>query len=368
MSPTRPTAFPDLNAVLDDFVAGVKAILEENFCGAYLQGSFAVGDADVHSDVDFIVVTREEVNGEQAVALQAMHQRIYALDTPWAQHLEGSYAPKELLRRVDPSRSPFPYLDNGATRLIWDNHCNTAVVRWSLHEYGVVLAGPDPRSLLETVSPEQLRAEIASVVQEWVDWAKAPEMSGWRQPTIVLSFCRMLHTLETGRVTSKREAGEWALATLDPAWRRIVSRAPSRVTRVPLGTPSRAIGKSSTARTSPIFAGECVVTRTNHGSARNVICDPTRETSSAASSASSERLCKIRRAPARARSHARATTQPRRRASPPSARPRSRRGPGVRRRRTAPGRRRGARAASRGPRSSCSRPSPWRGSRAAFAA
>jgi hypothetical protein len=51
-----------------------------------------VVDADVHSDVDFIVVTREEVNGEQAVALQAMHQRIYALDTPWAQHLEGSYA------------------------------------------------------------------------------------------------------------------------------------------------------------------------------------------------------------------------------------------------------------------------------------
>jgi hypothetical protein len=36
MSPTRPTAFPDLNAVLDDFVAGVRAILEENFCGAYL--------------------------------------------------------------------------------------------------------------------------------------------------------------------------------------------------------------------------------------------------------------------------------------------------------------------------------------------
>jgi hypothetical protein len=36
MSPTRPTAFPDLNAVLDAFVAGVRAVLEENFCGAYL--------------------------------------------------------------------------------------------------------------------------------------------------------------------------------------------------------------------------------------------------------------------------------------------------------------------------------------------
>jgi len=36
-----PTAFPDLNAVLADFVASVQAILRENFCGACLQGSFA---------------------------------------------------------------------------------------------------------------------------------------------------------------------------------------------------------------------------------------------------------------------------------------------------------------------------------------
>jgi hypothetical protein len=236
MSPTRPTAFPDLNAVLDDFVAGVKAILEENFCGAYLQGSFAVGDADVHSDVDFIVVTREEVNGEQAVALQAMHQRIYALDTPWAQHLEGSYAPKERLRRVDRARSPFLYLDNGATELIWDNHCNTAVVRWSLHEHGVVLAGPDPKSLLEPVSAEQLRAEVMNMLPEWVDWAKTPEMNRWRQPYIVVSFCRMLHTLETGRVASKREAGEWALKALDSRWTSLIRRAlddrPDPVVRV----------------------------------------------------------------------------------------------------------------------------------------
>ena len=225
MSSTRPTAFPDLNALLDDLVAGVQAILGENFCGAYLQGSFAVGDADVHSDVDFIVATHEDVSGEQAAALQAMHQRIYALDTPWAQHLEGSYVPKERLRRVDPARSPFLYLDNGATELIRDNHCNTAVVRWSLHEHGVVLAGPDPQSLLEPVAAEQLRAEVINILSEWVDWAKAPKMNRWRQPFIVVSFCRMLHTLETGKVASKREAGEWALKTLDSRWTSLIERA-----------------------------------------------------------------------------------------------------------------------------------------------
>ena len=33
-----PTAFPELNAVLDELVAGVTAILAENFCGRTFRG------------------------------------------------------------------------------------------------------------------------------------------------------------------------------------------------------------------------------------------------------------------------------------------------------------------------------------------
>ncbi len=87
----------------------------------------------------------------------------------------------------------------------------------------------------------------------------------------------------------------------------MVSRAPNRVTSVPLGTPSSAVGRSSTARTMPIFAGDPVVTSTNHGSARNVICEPARETSSAASSASSDLLRRITPAAGRALPRVRAS-------------------------------------------------------------
>src|SRR6266516_6006391 len=122
-----PTAFPELNCVLADLAEGARAILGDNFCGAYLQGSFAVGDADEHSDVDFIVATHGELSDEQLAGLQAMHAWIYALEAPWAQHLEGSYVPKDRLRRVDPERTQFPFLDNGASELVLDDHCNTAV-------------------------------------------------------------------------------------------------------------------------------------------------------------------------------------------------------------------------------------------------
>ena len=228
----QPTVYPELNAVLRELVESAQAILGERFCGAYLQGSFALGDADEESDVDFLIVTHAEVTDAQAAELQAMHERIYVLETPWAQHLEGSYPPGEQLRRVDPTRSQWLYLDNGATELVRDDHCNTAVVRWTLREHGVVLAGPDPKSLVDPVSAEELRDEVRTALREWVEWAREPHprfgpgaMSRRQQSLLVLSFCRILHTLETGRVTSKPQAGRWALGALDPEWTGLIRRA-----------------------------------------------------------------------------------------------------------------------------------------------
>jgi predicted nucleotidyltransferase len=226
------TAFPELDAVLRELVESAQTILGESFCGAYLQGSFALGDADEESDVDFLIVTHEEATDAQAAELQVMYERIYALETPWAQHLEGSYPPRESLRRVDPVRTPWLYLDNGATELVRDDHCNTAVVRWTLREHGVVLAGPEPKNLVEPVSADELRSEMLAAAREWATWAREPHprfgpgaMSRRQQSLLVLSFCRVLHTVATGRVTSKPEAGRWALETLDPEWARLVQRA-----------------------------------------------------------------------------------------------------------------------------------------------
>jgi predicted nucleotidyltransferase len=218
-----------LNAVLRKLVEGARTVLGENFCGAYLHGSFATGDADAYSDVDFLVVTHKELSRKQRVALQAMHRRVYTMKTPWAQHLEGSYVSKHRLRRVDPSRSLFLYLDNGADRLVWDNHCNTAVVRWLLREHRLTLEGPGPRTLIDPVTASELRREALVRVREYAEWAPEPTeagpMSRWKQPYLVLTFCRLLQTIEEGRVASKGEAGRWALSSLDEEWADLVQRA-----------------------------------------------------------------------------------------------------------------------------------------------
>ncbi len=66
-------------------------------------------------------------------------------------------------------------------------------------------------------------------IEEWARELRAepPEMmdNAWRQPAVVIAYCRMLHTLATGRVGSKREAGAWALDALGPTWAPLIRRA-----------------------------------------------------------------------------------------------------------------------------------------------
>ena len=126
-----PTPYSELNAVLSELVQGIQAVLGRGLVAACLQGSFAVGDFDEHSDVDYLMVVEGELTAEQVAGLQALHGRIYALESYWAQHLEGSYFPKEVLRQHADCSQKLWYLDNGARALIRDTHCNTVVVRWT---------------------------------------------------------------------------------------------------------------------------------------------------------------------------------------------------------------------------------------------
>ena len=64
-----PTPYPEVNRVLRILVVDVRAALDESFVDAYLQGSFAVGDFDEHSDCDFIIVVRDELTERQIAQL-----------------------------------------------------------------------------------------------------------------------------------------------------------------------------------------------------------------------------------------------------------------------------------------------------------
>jgi len=238
VNPT-PTPYPDLNRALQYLVERVQANLGAQFVGAYLQGSFAVGDFDLHSDVDFIIVTRDQLSASEAQSLQLMHKRIFSLDTAWAQHLEGSYFPQSILRRLPIGESarwqpkppeyisPIWYLDNGSSTLIQSDHCNTLVVRWTLREHGVTLVGPAPTTLIEPIPVAALRSEILATMRTWgaeILTHPGDYDNRFYQTYIVLSYCRMLHDLRNGFPGSKPAGAAWAKANLDPSWGGLIDR------------------------------------------------------------------------------------------------------------------------------------------------
>jgi predicted nucleotidyltransferase len=222
-----PTPYADLNAVLNELVASVKRTLGANFIGAYLQGSFAVGDFDEHSDVDFVVVIDEHPRPTQVDQLQAIHQRIYALDCEWAKHLEGSYFPTSVMRS-DRTGEALWYLDHGSKTLIRSNHCNTLVVRSIIREHGIKLDGPDPKALVDPVDRGELAREIRGTMLTWGGEILAQPQryrNRFYQGYIVLNCCRMLHDLVRRRPGSKRDGAIWAKSTLGPAWSGLIDRA-----------------------------------------------------------------------------------------------------------------------------------------------
>lgn len=228
------TPFRELNDLLAELLAAAHSALGDTFCGAYLVGSFALGDADEHSDVDFLVVVEREPSPDEESALQRLHARLWDLPTPWAQHLEGSYVPREALRNPEPARR-FLFLDNGARELVRDPHCNSAFTRWSLRKRGVALAGPPPAELVAPVADGELRAEAAGRTVEYAAWAHeldaapgdgdALAFNRWAQPYVVLTLCRLLRTVAEGRIGSKHDAAEWARGSLEPRWHPLVERA-----------------------------------------------------------------------------------------------------------------------------------------------
>lgn len=224
----KPTSYAELNAVLLELVACVQGALNDELGGAYLQGSFALGDFDQHSDVDFIVAIRHELANNHVAALQAIHGRIFDLGPEWAKHLEGSYFPVATLRGYRQVGTPLWYLDHGSRTLVRSDHCNTIVVRSVLREHGVILVGPSPAALVDPIPVDALRHEIASTIRRWggqILEKPDPYRNRFYQGYIVLSYCRMLHDLIEGRPGSKRAGAVWAKANLDPAWAGLIDRA-----------------------------------------------------------------------------------------------------------------------------------------------
>lgn len=226
-----PTPYPAVNAVLRLLLREVRRVLGPELVGMYLYGSLSLGDFEPgSSDIDFLVVTAHELPDETLHALNAMHARIAASGLMWADKLEGSYIPRAALRRYDPANNRHPTI--GAD---WEfsirEHDRSWVIEWHIvREHGVVVSGPPPETLIDPVSPDELRAAVREALEGfWHAQLDGPEPEWLRtreyQAFAILTMCRALFTLAHGEVVSKPAAAAWAHATLPPPWPALIAQA-----------------------------------------------------------------------------------------------------------------------------------------------
>lgn len=225
------TPYPDVNATLRAFLPPIQAILGERFIGMYLDGSLALGDFDPQaSDIDYVVVTTEPASEREFEALRALHAKFNASDSPWATEVEAVYVPRGILRRGATPPPWIPRIERGpGVPLVKERLHSSWSIHWHiLREHPVVVAGPDPRPMIDPIAPADLRRAVAEIAEDWLPpsrFDRAELVYRGSQIYLVRTLCRMLYTIDHGVIASKPAAARWAQQALGERWGALIERA-----------------------------------------------------------------------------------------------------------------------------------------------
>ncbi|MFN8468117.1 MAG: DUF4111 domain-containing protein [Caldilineaceae bacterium] len=223
----QPTPYQDVNTFLDLMHTSLRTILGDQLVALYLGGSLALGDFNPQrSDIDFAVVTHDELPPDTVAALAQMHARLWVTGDKWARKLDGSYVPQQVIRCWTPDHRPCPFVEAAGFNVTQQG--SAIIQRHILREHGVVVMGPQPRTLLDLVTAAELSGTVRDMLARW--WKPLLADPTWlqqetNQPFAVLTMCRMLYTYEHGAVASKPAAAHWCRQTLAAGWMPLIDWA-----------------------------------------------------------------------------------------------------------------------------------------------
>jgi Domain of unknown function (DUF4111) len=226
------TPFQRIATLLDRLASQLQADLGRNVVGLYVYGSLTQNAFDARrSDVDCVAVIRRRLNPVVVSRLRTHLGRLTGRHS-WMRRLQLTILiQRELLQfNGDGWLYQFGRLSrtgSDGNPIIWAN----------ILESGQVVFGADPHTFVPPITPALMRSALEREISYLRTELVTKRASVWRSRVAyrryaALTACRILYTLETGRVASKRTAAVWALRRLPSVHRAVVSRAIAR----PLGT------------------------------------------------------------------------------------------------------------------------------------
>lgn len=225
MQPTLPEI---VEPILDAYFAAVDARLPGFIRGFYLHGSIALGAFDPRvSDVDFVAILSRRATGADFDHLRAIHNAV-AQASPQPQ-LEGIYVQPDDLGKSADDVTPYPYhhdkrVDVGHFEL-------NPVTWWLLKHQAITVRGVPAAALSFEINHDALINYVHDNLNTyWRQWISKPRyisslMTDAAVEWTVLGVLRLYYTMQTGAITSKIGAGEYALKQLPEKWQPIVLEA-----------------------------------------------------------------------------------------------------------------------------------------------
>ena len=224
------TPYPDVNDVLNTIERGCADIFGDNLVGLYLFGSLSYGDFNPESsDIDLVAILNQPASERELELIQQLHMHVGKEHPKWADRLECSYTPREMLQHVQPPQSPRPYVGEGIFYPEAQYGNEWIINLYLLYQHGITLFGPDFKALIAPVPIIEVeKACIRDLYREWEPKISDLEWLGnsHYQSYLVLNLCRILYTVLQHETGSKVVSARWVKKAF-PQWIGLIAEAES---------------------------------------------------------------------------------------------------------------------------------------------
>jgi predicted nucleotidyltransferase len=196
--------------------------------GLYLYGSLAAGGfVDGRSDIDLFTVVENDLSEDQVEELRRCHADYVATHPELDERVEVAYVSESVLSTLDGSPAGTLVVVSPGEPLHTKDVDQGWVINWySVCTNGETLIGPPPLQLGPFVTSDAYKRAIEARLDARRSEVRAPSVAyvPAHQGYVVVTVCRALYGLATGRQTTKDEAVAW-VAERFPQWAALVNEA-----------------------------------------------------------------------------------------------------------------------------------------------
>ncbi|AYB39505.1 DUF4111 domain-containing protein [Brevibacillus laterosporus] len=213
----------EIERPLQSFLNGLQNLIGSQLVGFYLYGSIAL-DAYIpgESDIDFLCVTDGDLQEVDMWLIEKLFFEQMAIH-PILAKLEGNFLASHRLTLHNRCECAQCFEEAYLLKSPRDWNAITLLL---LRSRGIPLLGPDASEIIPEVSPQELANNmIGNLLYFELNMEHYFHKGLNDQVFVVLTLCRILHTMHTGEIVSKQAAAESVLTRVPALGKVIIKRA-----------------------------------------------------------------------------------------------------------------------------------------------